>query len=335
MMTATLLRDRLTGRAWLEFPSKPDSATIAALKAAGWRWSGYRKAWHNPRKGITPPACVTFEDGGECTYAEERADRLEDRADKAHTRSDAALTQAQGMASGIPFGQPILVGHHSEKRDRNYRERIARKFDTAATEWRKGEDLDARARACRRHQDRMLHDPGVLARRLDKARALLRSFERNCARWYADKPADDPGRVDYERRTEAQRAEVVRLEAEAAENPVKVDEIEPGDLIYTRACFVLVFRVNAKTISGVVAVGGAIGMTGKWEKSFGAKLVRKKIVDAANLRQLSRMRPGYGELMEAMRLLGDRIAAEIEKEKAAASCVERADPHAGGERARE
>lgn len=28
------------------------------------------------------------------------------------------------MAESIPFGQPILIGHHSEKRDRNFRNRI-------------------------------------------------------------------------------------------------------------------------------------------------------------------------------------------------------------------
>jgi hypothetical protein len=32
------------------------------------------------------------------------------------------------MADAIPFGQPILVGHHSERRDRNYRGRIHAKF---------------------------------------------------------------------------------------------------------------------------------------------------------------------------------------------------------------
>jgi hypothetical protein len=35
------------------------------------------------------------------------------------------------MADVIPFGQPILVGHHSEGRDRRYRARIWRKQDQA------------------------------------------------------------------------------------------------------------------------------------------------------------------------------------------------------------
>ena len=41
-----------------------------------------------------------------------------------------ALNQtAHKMASAIPFGQPILVGHHSESRDRNYRSRIDSHFE--------------------------------------------------------------------------------------------------------------------------------------------------------------------------------------------------------------
>ena len=63
-----------------------------------------------------------------------RYDRLLAAAEKAQQDSDAALRRADQMASVIPFGQPILVGHYSERRDRNYRERIHNTF-------RKGYDL--------------------------------------------------------------------------------------------------------------------------------------------------------------------------------------------------
>lgn len=54
----------------------------------------------------------------------ERRARYEARAEKATQESNAAHAQARGMAEAIPFGQPILIGHHSEKRDRRYRARI-------------------------------------------------------------------------------------------------------------------------------------------------------------------------------------------------------------------
>lgn len=55
---------------------------------------------------------------------EARRQRLENAADRADTAASATLNSARKMASAIPFGQPILVGHHSEGRDRRYRARI-------------------------------------------------------------------------------------------------------------------------------------------------------------------------------------------------------------------
>lgn len=62
---------------------------------------------------------------------ERKIDRRQEWADKAEARSISQYNQAHEMASVIPFGQPILVGHHSEKRDRNYRGRIESKFRSA------------------------------------------------------------------------------------------------------------------------------------------------------------------------------------------------------------
>lgn len=49
---------------------------------------------------------------------EARAERLHDWADSREKKADAAHAAAHQIADGIPFGQPILVGHHSEGRHR-------------------------------------------------------------------------------------------------------------------------------------------------------------------------------------------------------------------------
>jgi hypothetical protein len=54
---------------------------------------------------------------------ERRINRYEEQAKKASGESEALFTKAHNMASAIPFGQPILVGHHSEGADRSYRNR--------------------------------------------------------------------------------------------------------------------------------------------------------------------------------------------------------------------
>lgn len=53
-----------------------------------------------------------------------RRERYEARAESTKQESNARHEQARRMGDAIPLGQPIMVGHHSEKRDRNYRGRI-------------------------------------------------------------------------------------------------------------------------------------------------------------------------------------------------------------------
>ena len=82
------------------------------------------------------------------TYEEKqeaKRERLLERADRAEAESESRFKTAQQMGSVIPFGQPILVGHHSETRDRNYRKRIASNYDKSAEASRKAKRLRSRA----------------------------------------------------------------------------------------------------------------------------------------------------------------------------------------------
>lgn len=74
-----------------------------------------------------------------------RKARLEDRADAARSESKTIYTRARTMASAIPFGQPILIGHHSEGRDRNYRNRINNNFGKAFDLTKKAEHFAHKA----------------------------------------------------------------------------------------------------------------------------------------------------------------------------------------------
>ena len=55
---------------------------------------------------------------------ERRRERLLERAERKRREAEGHHRRADSMASIIPFGQPILVGHYSEKSDRRYRTRI-------------------------------------------------------------------------------------------------------------------------------------------------------------------------------------------------------------------
>jgi hypothetical protein len=52
-------------------------------------------------------------------WAKKKAERLQTAANNAESKSDNYYKRSHELTENIPFGQPILVGHHSEKRHRS------------------------------------------------------------------------------------------------------------------------------------------------------------------------------------------------------------------------
>lgn len=73
---------------------------------------------------------------------EAKRDRLEERARKASAQAQLSFGAANRITEGIPMGQPILVGHHSERRHRRDLERRDRSM-------RKGFELSDQAEGLR------------------------------------------------------------------------------------------------------------------------------------------------------------------------------------------
>jgi hypothetical protein len=104
-------------------------------------------------------------------FAERRAARVEryqDSAAKAEKEGTAAYNQAKSMAACIPFGQPILVGHHSEGRDRNFRAKIGTKFEKAFTLSKKAEHYAARAESAASNTAISSDDPEAVVKLREK-----------------------------------------------------------------------------------------------------------------------------------------------------------------------
>ncbi|MGH3738600.1 MAG: DUF3560 domain-containing protein, partial [Micromonosporaceae bacterium] len=91
--------------------------------------------------------------------------------------SDAAYERAGELAKRRPFGQPILVGHHSERSARADQRRIEAAMDTFC-------DEAAQARECDRRADAVGNDakyrarPQATARRIKTAEAEIRKINR-------------------------------------------------------------------------------------------------------------------------------------------------------------
>ena len=103
----------------------------------------------------------------------ERIERLRERADKLADKARATQKTAEARAAIIPFGQPILVGHHSEGRDRRYREKIRNGFQKAAEFSSAAADLAGRAHAAETNTAISSDDPDAP----DKIRAKLAGLE--------------------------------------------------------------------------------------------------------------------------------------------------------------
>lgn len=78
---------------------------------------------------------------------ETRKERLIERAHSAESEAKAATDAANKIAGAIPMGQPILVGHHSEKRHRRDLQRIDDGYRKAFEKRKEAEDLRRRADA--------------------------------------------------------------------------------------------------------------------------------------------------------------------------------------------
>ncbi len=78
---------------------------------------------------------------------EERLMYLEERAARKAQQAHELWERGHEMASVIPFGQPMMPGHHSYARDRRYRARIHRTFERAYEETMAAQRARERAEA--------------------------------------------------------------------------------------------------------------------------------------------------------------------------------------------
>lgn len=199
-----------------------------------------------------------------------RADRHERTAARAAAESDARWDAYRQIADHIPLGQPILVGHHSERGHRADIKRMDSHIAKMGEAMRVAEVRAARAENLRRHLER--GDSAVtIGNRIKRNEAEIRRLGRMLDRHYlsvklhaAGRAIDDYrfrelGTVDLDRyRAERARlAEAVRLDraaiaAMAESGAVKVysrETIGKGDAIRVGGTWYRVVRVNAKSVS--------------------------------------------------------------------------------------
>lgn len=151
----------------------------APVKAAGYHSApkqGFVFAFWSPKaEDIALELCGEIEDEDKTLVerAEERAERFEDYSDARRQDAEQAHKAVSAIADNIPLGQPILVGHHSEKHARREAEKIENGMRKAVNMWKTSQywkDRAAGALAHAKYKER----PDVRARRIKTLEAELR-----------------------------------------------------------------------------------------------------------------------------------------------------------------
>lgn len=111
------------------------------------------------------------------TYRERRerkAEQLREFADGRERKANAAHEQAHAIADVIPLGQPVLVGHHSQRRHERDLNRIESNMRAMAENAHKADEMRSRADNIEAAADRAIYDddPDAVERLRERIAAL-------------------------------------------------------------------------------------------------------------------------------------------------------------------
>lgn len=150
------------------------------FKGLGGRpWRGAMSFFDDPTDAIAD--AIASENADETltgTYRERRearAERLREWSSKRERKSAAAFNTARTIADAIPFGQPILVGHHSEKRARRDQSRIHSNMSKGCEHADKAREMASRADNIEHAAERAIYSDDVDA--VDRLREKCEGLE--------------------------------------------------------------------------------------------------------------------------------------------------------------
>lgn len=153
------------------------------VKTLGWTWwprGVFTAIWNPVAEDYLTGLGLEIAEDDTPDDLDARIDKYQKHADNASERAEHAEAAVTAIVDGIPFGQPILVSHHSERHARSDQKRIESGMRTIVAEsekavyWQRRIDGSIRNAA---HKDA----PGTIARRIKGLEADLRKWQRTDA----------------------------------------------------------------------------------------------------------------------------------------------------------
>lgn len=309
--------DSSAAHAQVTISHTPDGGTVLLgdarphtdlVKRAGFRWSGRERFWYQPHsrdrhadraridrlagelRGAGLVVDVEIDDTRRSTATREEArsdrlaerqERLEDRADREEAQAHAQHERFDRIAGMIPMGQPVLVGHHSEKRHRRDLARMDTALQRSAEASRAAKEHQRRAEASRAGQAHRETLPATLRRikRLEADERDIRRHLKGELEYSGGRMRLVPPSEAYREQLQGRLAEVTEdlayWRAHAAsleEGGVKrwgPSDFAKGDTVVTSHGRYRVVRVNAKSLTVPSIIGGSWTDTIPYDKVTG------------------------------------------------------------------
>lgn len=184
MVTITATYSPEDNKLRLYASARLDAETFARVKEAGFVWAPRQELfvapkWTPQREDLAAELAGDIEPE-EMTLAERaalKAERLEGLAHKRHSEANAFARRADELSQAFYMGQPILVGHHSERKARKTQERMQAASDKSAKLASAANYWLYRATGVE-HFANMKNNPRVRANRIKALLAELRDLQR-------------------------------------------------------------------------------------------------------------------------------------------------------------
>jgi len=171
--------------------SRLDAETYARVKEAGFKWAPKQELfvapkWTPQREDLALELAGEIE-AEEMTLAERaalKAERLEGLSHKRHAQANAFARRADELSQAFYMGQPILVGHHSERQARRTQEHM-HSASTAAVKAEKAANYWLGRASGVEHFANLKNDPRTRANRIKTLLTELRDLQRGVNRAHA------------------------------------------------------------------------------------------------------------------------------------------------------
>lgn len=224
----------------------------AIKKVGGWKWSRTLNAWYLPRswrdetverkveatvKALGCTVETEAVESGEdrlarlAASAETRTERLAAKSEATRAGAMERYAKAKALSDAIPFGQPVIAGHHSQRRHLRDLAKIRNGIGAAVDGLNEADRLADAARSAETTGER-LADP---ARRMARLVAIDRELS---------------GPMTSERRRERLEAEREALDAQLDRAIfASAETVRKGDIVRFKGQRAAVVRVNKTSVS--------------------------------------------------------------------------------------